>query len=216
MLPGSNGVPDPANIRTFAADAANPVQLQIGPGGDLFFTDFDGGTIRRVSFTPANQPPTAVATGTPTTGDAPLTVQFDGSGSSDPDAGDSLSYAWDLDGDSQYDDSTAVSPSYTYASQGVYTASLRVTDTHGASSTAAVTIEVGNTPPTATIGAPAPGTTWAVGDVIDFAGSATGRAGRPATGVRAVLGPDPPPLPVRLSHPSPAVLQRCGRLIHRA
>jgi glucose/arabinose dehydrogenase/PKD repeat protein len=172
MLPGSDGVPNPANIRTLAADAANPVQLQIGPGGDLFFTDFDGGTIRRVSFTPANQAPTAVATGTPTNGDAPLTVQFDGSGSSDPDAGDSLSYAWDLDGDSQYDDSTAVSPSYTYASQGVYTASLRVTDSHGVSSTAAVTIEVGNTPPTATIGAPAPGTTWAVDDVIDFTGSA--------------------------------------------
>ena len=48
MLPGSDGVPDPARIRTFAAGAANPVQLQIGPGGDLFYADFDGGTIRRV------------------------------------------------------------------------------------------------------------------------------------------------------------------------
>ncbi len=65
MLPGANGVPDPARIRTFAAGAANPVQLQIGPGGDLFYADFDGGTIRRVSFTAANQPPTAVATATP-------------------------------------------------------------------------------------------------------------------------------------------------------
>ena len=173
MLPGSNGVPDPARIRTFAAGAANPVQLQIGPGGDLFYADFDGGTIRRVSFTPANQPPTAVATATPTAGSAPLTVQFDGSGSSDPDAGDTLAYAWDLDGDSQYDDSTAVSPSYTYTSQGVYTASLRVTDSLGASSSAAVTINVGNTAPTATISSPAPGTTWRVGDVIQFAGGAT-------------------------------------------
>jgi glucose/arabinose dehydrogenase len=173
MLPGTNGVPDPGDIRTFAAGAANPVQLQIGPGGDLFYPDFDGGTIRRVTFTPANQPPTAAATGNPTTGAAPLTVQFDGSGSSDPDAGDTLDYAWDLDGDGQYDDSTAVGPSYTYTSQGVYTASLRVTDSHGASSTAAVTITVGNTPPTATISSPAPGTTWKVGDVINFAGGAT-------------------------------------------
>ena len=61
MLPGADGVPDPARIRTFAAGAANPVYLQIGPGGDLFYADFDGGTIRRVSFTSANQPPTAVA-----------------------------------------------------------------------------------------------------------------------------------------------------------
>jgi glucose/arabinose dehydrogenase/PKD repeat protein len=173
MLPGSNGVPDPAQIRTFAAGAANPVQLQIGPGGDLFYADFDGGTIRRVIFTPANQPPTAVATGTPTAGSAPLTVQFDGSGSSDPDAGDDLAYAWDLDGDGQYDDSTAVAPSYTYTSQGTYIASLRVTDSHDSSSTAAVTISVGNTAPTATISSPAPGTTWKVGDLIEFAGGAT-------------------------------------------
>ena len=173
MLPGSDGVPDPGQIRTFAAGAANPVQLQIGPGGDLFYPDFDGGTIRQVSFTPANQPPTAVAGATPTTGSAPLTVQFDGSGSSDPDAGDSLSYAWDLDGDGQYDDSTAVAPSHTYTSQGVYTASLRVTDSHDASSSAAVTITVGNSAPTATITSPAPGTTWKVGDLIQFAGGAT-------------------------------------------
>ena len=173
MLPGSDGVPDPARIRTFAAGAANPVHLQIGPGGDLFYADFDGGTIRRVSFTPANQPPTAVAAATPTAGPAPLAVQFDGSGSSDPDAGDTLSYAWDLDGDGEYDDSTAVAPSHTFTSQGVYTASLRVTDSHGAASTAAVTISVGNTAPTATITSPAPGTTWKVGDVIQFAGAAT-------------------------------------------
>ena len=110
MLPGASGLPDPARIRTFAAGAANPVGLQIGPGGDLFYPDFDGGTIRRVTFTSANQPPTAVATGSPTTGPAPLTVAFDGSGSSDPDAGDTLSYDWDLDGDGAYDDSTAVAP----------------------------------------------------------------------------------------------------------
>ena len=66
-----------------------------------------------------------------------------------------------------------MSPSYTYNSQGVYTASLRVTDSLGASSSAAVTINVGNTAPTATINSPAPGTTWRVGDVIQFAGGAT-------------------------------------------
>ncbi len=181
MLPGSDGVPDPARIRTFAAGAANPVQLQIGPGGDLFYADFDGGTIRRVSFPLANQPPTAAAAATPTTGPAPLTVEFDGSGSSDPDAGDTLSYAWDLDGDGEYDDSTAVAPSHTYTSQGVYTASLRVTDSHGAASTAAVTISVGNTAPTATITSPAPGTTWKVGDVIQFAGAATDEQDGPLT-----------------------------------
>jgi hypothetical protein len=36
-----------------------------------------------------------------------------------------------------------------------------------------VTITAGNTPPTATINTPAAGTTWKVGDVIGFSGSAT-------------------------------------------
>jgi hypothetical protein len=48
-----------------------------------------------------------------------------------------------------------------------------VTDTSGAFDTASVTITVGNTAPTATITTPAAGTTWKVGDVITFTGSAT-------------------------------------------
>ncbi|HET6918785.1 MAG TPA: PQQ-dependent sugar dehydrogenase, partial [Jiangellaceae bacterium] len=173
MLKGADGNPAPGQIRTFVAGAANPVNLETGPGGDLFYVDFDGGTIRRIQFFNANQPPTAVAGATPTTGSAPLTVAFDGTGSSDPDPGDTLSYAWDLDGDGAYDDSTASQPTYTYTTQGSFNASLRVTDGHGASDTDSVTITVGNTAPTATIDTPAAGTTWKVGDVIPFSGSAT-------------------------------------------
>src|SRR2546427_5894461 len=55
MLAGSNGLPDPNNIVTFGAPAAAPVELQIGPGGDLFYVDFNGGTIRRITF--AGPPP---------------------------------------------------------------------------------------------------------------------------------------------------------------
>ena len=84
MPKGADGHPAPGLIRTFVAGAANPVNLETGPGGDLFYVDFDGGTIRRISYTSANQPPVAVATATPTTGAAPLTVSFDGTGSSDP------------------------------------------------------------------------------------------------------------------------------------
>jgi glucose/arabinose dehydrogenase len=165
--------PQPGQIRTFVAAAANPVNLENGPGGDLFYVDFDGGTIRRITYTSANQPPVAVATASPTTGAAPLIVTFDGSGSSDPDPGDTFTYAWDLDGDGAFDDSTAARPTYTYTVSGSYTASLRVTDRQGASDTDSVTISVGNTPPTATINTPAAGTTWKVGDVITFSGGAT-------------------------------------------
>jgi PKD repeat protein/glucose/arabinose dehydrogenase len=171
MQKGADGQPAPGLIRTFVAGAANPVNLGNGPSGDLFYVDFDGGTIRRITYTSANHPPTAVAAANPTTGAAPLTVAFDGSGSTDPDD-NPLSYAWDLDGDGAYD-STATKPSYTYTTAGSYTASLRVTDTQGASDTDSVVISVGNTAPTATINTPAAGTTWKVGDVINFSGSAT-------------------------------------------
>ena len=173
MLKGADGHPAPGLIRTFVAGAANPVNLEMGPGGDLFYVDFDGGTIRRIRYFPANQPPTAVATAIPRSGPAPLTVSFPASGSSDPDPGDTLSYAWDLDGDGAYDDSTAINPTWTYTANGRYNAALRVTDSRGASATAAVPIDVGNTPPAVTINTPAAGTLWAVGDTITFSGSAT-------------------------------------------
>ena len=173
VLKGADGLPSTASVRTLVAGAANPVNLEVGPGGELFYVDFDGGTVRRISFESLNQSPVAVGTASPTTGDAPLTVTFDGSGSSDPDAGDTVSLAWDLDGDLQYDDSTAVGPTYTYTAPGTYTAGLLVTDSHGATATDSVVITVGNTAPTAVIDQPTAGTPWRVGDVITFSGHAT-------------------------------------------
>ena len=68
MRAGTGGQPSPSLIGDFAAGAANPVDLSFGPGGDLFYPDFDGGTIRRISYTAGNQAPIAVARATPTTG----------------------------------------------------------------------------------------------------------------------------------------------------
>jgi glucose/arabinose dehydrogenase len=173
MFAGQNGLPDPATRTTFHAPAANPVALQVGPDGNLYYADFDGGTIRRIEFFSANNPPTAGASASPTTGPAPLTVQFDGTSSSDPDAGDTLTYDWDLDGDGAYDDASVAQPSQTYTA-GTYTVRLLVTDSHGASDVSdPITITAGDTPPTATIVTPAPGTTWRVGQTIAFSGSAT-------------------------------------------
>jgi PKD repeat protein len=105
-----------------------------------------------------NAPPTAVATATsPTSGNAPLTVNFDGSGSSDPDVGDTITYSWDLNGDGTFGDSTAQKPSFTYTAQGTYNAVLRVTDNHGApTSSAPITISVGA--PASVFGTTTPGT----------------------------------------------------------
>ena len=84
-----------------------------------------------------------MASGNPTSGTAPLTVNFTGSTSSDPDPGDTLTYGWDLNGDGTYGDSTVANPSFTYQNAGSFTATLRVTDNHGLpSSPATVPITV--------------------------------------------------------------------------
>jgi glucose/arabinose dehydrogenase/PKD repeat protein len=173
MKKDANGIPAPGLVETFVAPAANPVDVQVSPAGELYYADFDGGTIRRIRYQSANQPPVAVATANPTSGPTPLTVSFNGSGSSDPD-GDAITYAWDLDGDGAYDDSTAANPTYTYTQTGSYTARLRVTDAVGAASISdPIVITAGNTPPTATIASPPASFTWKVGDVVSFSGSAS-------------------------------------------
>jgi glucose/arabinose dehydrogenase len=176
MLPGTNGLPDPSRLQSFVGvDAAggaagHPVDLKIGPGGDLFYVDMDDGTVHRITYA-VNQPPTASIAANPTTGPVPLTVSFDGSGSSDPE-GHPLTYSWDLNGDGTFGDATGPTASYTYTAPGVYHPALRVTDDQGASDTASVTVTAGNTAPVAVIDTPPSTLTWKVGDTISFSGHA--------------------------------------------
>jgi glucose/arabinose dehydrogenase/PKD repeat protein len=178
MLQGTNGLPDPAKLQSFVGvDAAggaagHPVDLKIGPGGDLFYVDMDDGTVHRVTYTSANQPPTARISANPTNGPVPLSVSFDGTGSSDPE-GSALSYSWDLNGDGTFGDATGATASYTYTTAGVYHPSLRVTDSQNATDTTSLTITAGNTAPTAVIDTPTSSLTWKVGDTINFSGHAS-------------------------------------------
>ncbi|HVP29891.1 MAG TPA: PQQ-dependent sugar dehydrogenase [Myxococcota bacterium] len=168
MKTDATGTPSPANVERVGGDIYGTVGLEVGPNGDLFRVDIFGGTIQRITY----GAPKAVATASPTSGPAPLVVQFDGSGSSTP-LGGALSYAWDLDGDGQFDDSTLVSPVVTYPTPGSFTVKLRVTDSNGASDIASVPISVANDPPTPSITAPSASLHWRVGDTIAFSGSAS-------------------------------------------
>ncbi len=95
--------------------------------------------------TAGNQPPSAAFAATPLVGEAPLTVSFDASASTDPN-GDALSYAWTF-GDGSQGSGAVVS--HTYASPGTYPAKLTVSDGRGGADSAStlITVEDGGPPP---------------------------------------------------------------------
>ena len=87
----------------------------------------------------------AVMSATPSTGTAPLSVTFDGSGSTTPN-GTVTSWAWSFGDGASGAGSVAT---HVYAAPGTYTASLAVVDSSGASSTATASIVVNPTAPSA-------------------------------------------------------------------
>jgi glucose/arabinose dehydrogenase len=170
MFPGAGGEPDPASRALFVGSASHPVDLETGPGGDLYYADFEGGAIRRIQY----GAPTAAATASVVEGTLPLRVTFDGTGSHGFRSGDTLTYHWDLNGDGDDSDSTSPRPTFTYTDSGVHSARLRVTDQHGVSAWSdPMTIAAYDEAPTASITTPAPALTWGVGDTVAFSGAAT-------------------------------------------
>lgn len=86
-----------------------------------------------------NQPPTAVLKAHPTSGNAPLTVSFDGSDSFDPD-GTIAEHSWFF-GDGGY--GAGPTTTRTYKTAGEYTVELTVTDNMGAKDMEPTVITVG-------------------------------------------------------------------------
>ena len=104
-----------------------------------------------VSSVAYNKPPVAIfniVTSMPASGFSPLPVQFDASGSYDPDPGDTITYAWDFNGDGVYGGATdtytgtAVNPTHSYTASYTGNVNLKVTDNHGASTIATKTVNV--------------------------------------------------------------------------
>src|SRR5918995_3273550 len=135
-----------------------------------------GGEVRRIAYTGStNRAPTADVVANPTYGPLPLEVTFDGSGSSDPDTGDTLTkYIWDF-GDGTPDQTTTTpTTSHIYSTNGTYTASLHVEDNQGLRSGAAeVRIYPGNEAPTPVIDSPSADMLFRVDEQITLSGSAT-------------------------------------------
>lgn len=92
---------------------------------------------------PPNQPPVARFSALPTSGEAPLKVDFDASASYDPD-GEIVSYEWDF-GDGST--GSGVTESHTYDSKGTYTVTLTVIDDDSAQDSESQEIRVKAPPP---------------------------------------------------------------------
>lgn len=172
MFAGSDGLPNPNNRGAFVTGASGRVvDIQMGPDGRLYYVDFDGGAVYRIDNFSGNQPPQAALSATPTSGAAPLLVQFDASASTDAESGSSLSYLWDFDDDGAFDDGSGVAPSFVFEESGPQLVHVRVTDGGGLTDIASLTITVDNTPPAVTILTPSESLNWAVGDTISFSGA---------------------------------------------
>ena len=113
-------------------------------------TDNEGGSSiaeSLISVTPVvnNEAPVADLQADKTSGTAPLQVNFDGSGSSDPD-GSIVKYEWDLDGNGSFETDTGLVDNVpsVFPDPGSYDIKLRVTDNQGSVDTDSISIEVGD------------------------------------------------------------------------
>ncbi|MGH9163155.1 MAG: PQQ-dependent sugar dehydrogenase [Vicinamibacteraceae bacterium] len=157
----------PQEVRPFDASPGPVVAMATHPiEGSLYYVVWPA-TVRKVAYTPSNSLPVAVIDADITYGPGPLTVQFVGDGSSDPDQ-DPLTYAWDF-GDGTV--SNVANPQHTFSPETPeptgYVVTLTVTDADGAINRAQLAVSVNNTPPSLTITSPIDGTTYPItGDAV--------------------------------------------------
>ena len=131
---------------------SSPMDMQFGPDGALYvlnygtkwFTSNQDAQIIRIDYSEANRPPSAVATVDHPVGASPHTVTLSGSETWDQDPDDQLSYLWKFPDGSTTEGETV---SYTFNTNGSYEVELQVSDIAGNTSSAEVTIQVGNAPP---------------------------------------------------------------------
>ncbi len=151
-----DGNNNPISVSNFLEGAQGIVFVGTSPiDGGLYYLAGAAGnnnpnmnTVRKISFTGGNLPPVAVATSDVLYGTGPLTVQFFGDQSYDPD-NDNLTYTWDFGDGSP--NSTAANPShiFTTTTTGPVSFNVRLTvrDNGNLTSQKIIPISLNNTPP---------------------------------------------------------------------
>ena len=143
---------NPTEVKDFDTNNGSVVFLATHPTeGGLYYIRY-GSAIHKFSYSPSgNQPPTAVASTDVNYGPSPLTVQFTGDQSSDPENG-TLTYEWDFG--NGFVESTLANPIYTFTDTGnpgsptEFTVQLTVKDDGDLIDETTITISINNTPPT--------------------------------------------------------------------
>lgn len=148
----------------FGSNLGAVVFLKEGPDGALWYVRYETGQIRKISpLGVTNLPPVAVAEQNVLFGPGPLTVNFTGVNSTDPENGP-LTYLWAFgDGGT----STMAAPSHVFnAAAGVpttFTVTLTVRDDHNQPNSATLLVNVNNTPPVVAITSFPDGQSYPVG-----------------------------------------------------
>src|SRR5262245_2618821 len=131
------------SFNTFGTNMDAPVDMVADPASkDIFYVSITAGQVRRIRYVgpPNGNPPVAMAAANPTTGSAPLTVNFSSAGSNDPDF-DPITYTWDFaDGSGSFEQN----PVHVYNASGIFLATLTVSDNHGLSNAKTVQVTVGD------------------------------------------------------------------------
>ena len=117
-----------------------------------------------------NTAPTAVATATPSQVQAGRSVSLSGTGSTDDEDPDGLTYSWNLDDGGGTQDATGATVTRTWSTPGIYDVVLTVTDPDGAVAQDTVRVQVGKRV-SAAGGAVARGGSWRISRSADARGA---------------------------------------------
>ncbi len=131
-----------------------PIDIKFGPTGDLYVLEYGGNTANspvesqlvRIEYNAGNRKPVVQLKSDKRGGSIPLNVHLSSEGTVDYD-GDDLSYQWKISSGDKSFESKEKNSQFRLDHEGIYTATLTVTDSKNLSNSASVQIVAGNDPP---------------------------------------------------------------------
>ncbi len=133
----------------------SPIDMKFGASGDLYLLEYgsnwfrgnDNARLVRIEYNGGNRKPVVHVSANKTSGAVPFQVKLSSQGSVDYD-GDALRYQWEVKSSNGVTKtSSEANPTFTLEQPGLYTATLAITDTKGATNSQALELKAGNESP---------------------------------------------------------------------